>query len=151
MKLAQWVRNRARALFQIYGTRKTKEALLDAEFAAGEWAFLDETSGDIVYSLIGEWARGGSILDLGCGSGITANELKPRAYRKYTGVDMSSVALERAKARSALTHRSDRVHFVQSDVLTYVPTEEFNVILFRESIYYIATNEIISLLMRYAR
>lgn len=151
MKLALWVRNRAWALLQIYGTRRTKKALWDTEFAGGKWACLDETSGDIVYPIIDEWAHGGSILDLGCGSGNTANELRPGAYQSYTGVDISSVALERAKARCTSNDRFDMVRFVQSDVLTYIPTEEFNVILFRESIYYIATNKIRSLLMRYAK
>ena len=142
MKLAQQARSRARALLQIYGTRRMKEALWDADFAAGKWACLDETPGDVVYSLIDKWAHGGSILDLGCGSGNTANELRPGAFRKYIGVDISSIALEKAKARSASTGRSEKVHFVHSDISTYVPTEEFNVILFRESIYYIAGNRI---------
>lgn len=151
MKLAQRVRNKVEALLQIYGSRKTKEALWDNEFAEGKWAFLDETSGDFVYSFIDKWAYGGSILDLGCGSGNTANELTLGAYKKYTGVDISSIAIERARARSVSNARSHKVHFVQSDILTFVPDEEFNVILFRESIYYIATNKIRSLLMRYAQ
>jgi SAM-dependent methyltransferase len=151
MKLAQRVQNEVRALLRIFGPGKIKEALWDREFADGEWAFLDETSHDFVYTIIEKWACGGSILDLGCGSGNTANELGPGAYKNYTGVDISSIAIERARARSASSARSHKIHFVHSDVLTYVPAGEFDVILFRESIYYTATNKIRPLLLRYAK
>ncbi len=151
MTLFQRVQNKAGFLIQIFGTRKTKKALWDHEFAREKWACLDETSGDFVYSFIEEWAHGGSILDLGCGPGNTANELRPGAFEEYTGVDISSNAIERATARSAANAQSHKVHLVQSDILTYEPTEEFNVILFRESIYYVAMNKIRSLLMRYAK
>jgi SAM-dependent methyltransferase len=151
MRLVQRVRNNVRAWLQTFGTQKTKKALWDNEFAEGKWSFLDETSGDFIYSFVEKWAHGGSILDLGCGSGNTANELSPGAYKKYTGVDISSIAIERATTRSACNARSHKANFVQSDIVTYVPTEEFNVILFRESIYYIATNKIQSLLIRYAK
>ncbi|MGD0155823.1 MAG: class I SAM-dependent methyltransferase [Terracidiphilus sp.] len=151
MTLSQRVQNKARFLIQIFGARKTKEALWDHEFARGKWARLDETSGDFVYSFIEEWAHGGSILDLGCGPGNTASELRPETFEKYIGVDISSIAIERATARSAANAQSQKVHFVQSDILTYEPTEEFNVILFRESICYVAMNKIRSLLMRYAK
>jgi SAM-dependent methyltransferase len=150
MMLLQRVRDKARALLQIYGTGKTKQALWNAEFAKGHWACLDETSGDIVYSVIDKWAHGGSILDLGCGSGNTANELQPDTFRKYTGVDISSIAIDKAITRTSVVSPSRSLHFVQSDVLTYVPAERFDVILFRDSIYYVAANKINTLLLRYA-
>ena len=150
-KAAQRVRDVVLGMLRIHARRKTKEAYWDKAYAEGKWAMLDETSGDIVYSLIEKWAHGGSILDLGCGSGNTANELEPGAYEKYTGVDISSIAIEKALSRSASSDRSDKVRYVQSDILTYVPDEEFDVILFRESIYYIAANKIRPVLMRYAK
>jgi SAM-dependent methyltransferase len=150
MTLLRRVRDKARAFLQIYGTGKAKQALWNTEFAKGHWACLDETSGDIVYSVIDKWAHGGSILDLGCGSGNTANELQPDTFRKYTGVDISSIAIDKAITRTPDLSPSRSLHFVKSDVLTYVPAEKFDVILLRDSIYYVATNKISTLLLRYA-
>lgn len=60
MTLLQRVQDKARALLQIHGTGKIKQALWNTEFAKENWACLDETSGDIVYFVIDKWAHGGS-------------------------------------------------------------------------------------------
>jgi hypothetical protein len=58
-----------------HGPVKVKKALWNMEFSGGKWNFIDETSGDCVYAHLEKHARGGDILDLGCGPGNTANEL----------------------------------------------------------------------------
>jgi SAM-dependent methyltransferase len=140
-----------RAAIQAYGTGKVKQSLWDQEFARGRWACLESTSEDVVYEPISKYAAQGSILDLGCGSGNTGNELDPGAYLKYTGVDISEVALEKARARSRESHRDDRNEYVQSDISRYVPTGRYDVILFRDSIYYIPRRRILSMLRNYSK
>jgi SAM-dependent methyltransferase len=140
-----------RRLIQSYAPGAVKSRLWDAEFANGQWACLDSTPDDCVYVFLDKYADGGSILDLGCGSGNTANELSQTAYLDYTGVDISEVAIEKAKKRSEENGRCDRTRFLKSDVSSYVPAQPFDVILFRDTIYYIPRASIRAMLERYSK
>jgi len=151
MQLAMKVRNKIRACLQAYGPEKIKMRLWDTEFSQGRWDCLDTTPGDCVYSYIEKSANGGSILDLGCGSGSTATELGASTYRDYTGIDISTVAISKARKKTEDRGRADKNRFVQSDVITYTPTQQFDVILFRDSIYYIPRAQIISVFDRYSK
>jgi SAM-dependent methyltransferase len=57
-----------------------KRRLWNREFANGRWNFIENTSGDLIYGYIEKYCRGGSILDLGCGSGNTDCELDGDRY-----------------------------------------------------------------------
>jgi len=81
-----------------YGPSTLKKRLWDAEFEGGKWNFIDDTRGDCVYGYLEKYGRQGSILDLGCGQGNTANELVDSAYRTYVGVDISEAALEKGRS-----------------------------------------------------
>lgn len=151
MGLADRIRNITRKLLQAYGTEKVKSHLWDLEFAHGRWDCLDSTPGDCVYPFIEKYANTGSILDLGCGSGSTGNEVAATAYRNYTGVDISHVATGKAKKRTEENGRADKNGFFQSDVCSYVPTQQFDVILFRDSIYYVPRAKIGPMLDRYSK
>jgi|RhiMetdeSRZDD1v2_1073273.scaffolds.fasta_scaffold56458_5 SAM-dependent methyltransferase len=149
MFLARKVRNFSRSLLQVYGTKRLKRFLWNSEFARGRWNALDSTPGDWIYPFVERYARGGSILDLGCGSGNTATELNPGTYSHYTGVDISDVAIDKARTRTQAHGRADRCRYLQSDIVDYVPTQHFDVILFRESIYYVERGTITPMLQRY--
>jgi methylase of polypeptide subunit release factors len=128
-----------------------KRALWNSEFKGGRWNCLDDTSGDCVYPYVEKYARNGSILDLGCGSGNTGMELDVGAYQQYVGVDISDAAIEQAKRRTEENRRSSKNSYFQSDILSYVPTQQYEVILFREVIYYIATTRVRSMLNEYSK
>ena len=89
------------------------------------------------------------ILDLGCGPGNTATELSS-PYRKYVGVDISEVALEKARKKTEATGRTERNQFVCSDFLSFDPADKFDVILFRESMYHVPIGQITTILDKYA-
>ena len=150
MLLARKVENRLRGLLQVYGTPRIKTRLWDIEFSKGRWDFLDATPGDCVYPHVERYANNGRILDLGCGSGSTANELDATAYHEYTGVDISDVALDKARRRSAENGRAHKHHFVRSDIAGYAPSQQFDVILFRDSIYYVPRPQIEAMLHQYS-
>ena len=82
----------ARGFLLSYGPTKIKKALWDKEFSGDKWNFIDDTASDCVYAHLEKHARGGDILDLGCGPGNTANELAENAYTTYLGVDISESA-----------------------------------------------------------
>ena len=69
-----------RGLIKRYGPSRIKMILWDQEFSGTHWDFIDDTAGDCVYSHLEKQLHGGSILDLGCGPGNTANELAASAY-----------------------------------------------------------------------
>jgi SAM-dependent methyltransferase len=144
-------RSALRALLQAYGTGKVKKRLWDVEFSKGRWDCLDRTAGDCVYPYLEKYANNGRILDLGCGSGSTGNELDTAAYQQYVGVDISDVALAKAQERTEENRRTDRNRYRQSDIFSYVPDQRFDVILFRDSIYYVPRRHIKAMLQRYAQ
>ena len=149
--MIQKVSNLLRALKQRWGPSHVKQRLWNKEFADGRWSKLEVTTGERVYEFIEMRCRGGSILDLGCGSGNTGNELNLQAYEAYTGVDVSDVAVEKAKERSERNGRAGKNRYYQSDIVSYVPKQMYDVILFRESIYYIPMHKIRATLGRYSK
>lgn len=149
MNLIGKLRSGGRRLLQSHATIPIKEMLWNKEFASGRWDHLQNTVGDCVYRYVERWADGGDILDLGCGSGNTGNELDYSSYRSYLGVDISNVAIEIAAARSAANGRDGKNRYVESDITTFVPDKAYSVVLFRESIYYLPGGNIEPLLRRY--
>src|ERR1019366_1801099 len=150
MHLAQKARNVWRGLLQTRGTENVKRSLWNKEFTGGRWISLDNTPGDCVYAYVEKYARNGSILDLGCGSGNTGNELEAKTYRHYTGVEISDVAIEKARRRTEENRRADKNSYFQSDILSYAPTQQYDVILLREVIFYVPRAKIRSVLNRYS-
>jgi SAM-dependent methyltransferase len=140
-----------RSLLKSYGPSIVKKRLWDAEFSGGKWNFIDDTRGDCVYSYLEKYARNGSILDLGCGPGNTANELTTQAYQRYVGVDISEAALQKGRKRSIENGRGEKNLFLQGDFINYEPAQQFDIILFRESMYHVPIGRIKSVLDHYSQ
>jgi SAM-dependent methyltransferase len=134
-----------------YGPTSYKKKLWDKEFSGTKWDFIDDTTGDCIYENLEKYARNGDILDLGCGPGNTANELADSAYRTYVGVDISEAALAKARKRTQECGRAAKNGFACSDFLGYTPTKEFDVILFRESLYHIPFGQVQEILDRFSK
>jgi SAM-dependent methyltransferase len=133
-----------------YGPSVIKKTIWDREYSSGKWTFNDDTAHDCLYPYLEEFARNGSILDIGCGSGNTANELTASVYSTYCGVDISAAALDKARRRSEANGRSHKNTFLRADFLKYVPDGRFDLILFRESLYHVPLGSIKATLDRYA-
>jgi SAM-dependent methyltransferase len=151
MSMINMLKNAIRGAKQRWGSSEMKRRLWNQEFANGHWDFIENTSGDLIYEYIERYCRNGAILDLGCGSGNTGCELKADKYSAYTGVDISDVAIQKASQRSVANHRDNKNHYQQSDITTYTPSHKYDVILFRESIYYIPRQKIRSVLDHYSK
>lgn len=150
MQFIQKIKNVTRGLVQRYGTEAAKRRLWNKEYSAGRWDHL-ELHGDFsVERLVEKFARHGMILDLGCGSGNVSVNLYPEAYSGFTGVDISDVAIAKARQRVQKNGCADKCLFVQSDILTYQPMQRYSVILFGDSIYYIPSPQIAPMLRRYS-
>jgi SAM-dependent methyltransferase len=133
-----------------YGPSNIKRHFWDKEYSEDKWAFADNTVGDCVYAHLERHAANGSILDIGCGSGNTATEMDGTVYQSYLGVDISETALAKAAKRSKECGRGDKNRFECADFLAYVPTEQYDVILFRESMYHVPLHKVKATLDRYS-
>lgn len=122
---------KARGVIQRYGSSGVKRRLWDAEFSSGRWSGLENMEGDCLYPTLEKYSQGKTILDLGCGPGATAAEI--RGYGSYTGVDISAVAIAKAQARNPLCD------FAASDIESYCPQRQYDVIVFADSLYYVAS------------
>src|SRR5690349_20180863 len=134
-----------------YGPSSIKRYLWNREYSGDKWNFAQNSIGDCVYPALEKYAANGSILDLGCGSGNTGNELAIDSYRKYVGVDISETCLAKATTRSKQNGRGEKNVFSYGDFLTFVPDGDFDVILFRESMYHIPIAKIESTLSHYSK
>jgi SAM-dependent methyltransferase len=150
MKILDRTANFVVAALKSYGPSSVKKLLWDNEFSGTKWDFIDNTAGDCVYLNLEKYAKNGSILDLGCGPGNTANELSATAYESYVGVDISEAALAKARKRTAESGREGRNAFLRGDFINFQPSQNFDVILFRESIYHVPMGRIKETLDHYA-
>jgi SAM-dependent methyltransferase len=116
MGLANKIRSLTRRLLQAYGPEKVRRRLWDVEFGRGRWDCLASTPHDCVYAFIEHYVNHGSILDLGCGSGSTANEVAATLYGDYTGVDISGAAIGKAQKGTKENGRADKNRFFRSQV-----------------------------------
>lgn len=138
------------SFLKAYGPTSIKKYFWDKEYSSERWAFAYNTVGDCVYPHLERHTADGSILDIGCGSGNTATEMAETSYRSYLGVDVSEAALAKARRRSEECGRQDKNRFECGDFLTYVPTGQYDVILFRESMYHVPLSKVKETLDRYS-
>jgi 2-polyprenyl-3-methyl-5-hydroxy-6-metoxy-1,4-benzoquinol methylase len=94
--------------------------------------------------LLEKYASGGAILDLGCGIGYLGEFIDDSRFSVYVGVDISDKAIEDAKRKK----ESPNLRYVTGDIETYVPEGWFNVIAFKDSIYYVPFHQLTRVLDR---
>jgi len=134
-----------------FGPTGFKRSLWNKEYSEEKWSFAYNTVGDPVYPYLEKYAMGGSILDIGCGSGNTATELDAAAFESYVGVDISEVALAKAAKRCRESGLENKTRFACSDFFSYSSSGQFDVVLFRESMYHVPIPKIDSLLDKYSK
>jgi 2-polyprenyl-3-methyl-5-hydroxy-6-metoxy-1,4-benzoquinol methylase len=151
MYIVERTKNLVSAFLKSYGPSGIKRVLWDKEFSSTKWDFINDTTGDCVYSHVEAHLNKGSVLDLGCGPGNTANELAFDSYQTYVGVDISEAALDKGRKRTQETGRTGKNNFVSHDFLNYEPSQKFDVILFRESMYHVPMGKITDTLRHYQK
>ncbi len=100
----------------------------------------------LLAALISEAAIQPRVLDIGCGEGVFFDSLRPFAPAAYLGVDVSDLAIAKAKARIA----DHGARFTTGDGARYeAGSERFDAIVFPECIEYLG--DPIALIDHYAR
>lgn len=132
----------ARAIIKRWGSRTLREKVWDSEYRHGDWPPCQDTQPPAVCEYIHRYANNGSVLDLGCGDGIIGAMLDETRYTDYIGVDISQIAIDSAMEASARLGRERRNRYVLADISQYAPPAPVDVILFRQSIYYLTATQI---------
>ena len=146
MKFSVILRNRMHAILKRIGTSKLRKTIWDKEFKEGRWLSGENPERPAICDAISAYLpRGGSLLDLGCSDGIIA--CTQEGVGKYIGVDISEIAIESAKKRKLLGN----CKWVCADISKYDPQFLFDVILFRQSLYYLTKLQIDECLLRYRK
>lgn len=84
-----------------------------------------------IVALIERWKSNAAILEIGCGEGLLQQKLPASAYRRLVGVDLSDVAIERAKQQATA-----QTHYLVADMEVFDPYDTFDVVVFTESLNY---------------
>jgi trans-aconitate methyltransferase len=114
------------------------------EWAAGRWNYLDAVN-PLSVEIVRKYSRNGAIVELGCGSGALAASVGSRFYKSYKGVDISNVAIKRARAR-----RIDRSEF-EIGTMESAPIGPADLIIIQEALFYLESKQQIGLLQKCLR
>jgi 2-polyprenyl-3-methyl-5-hydroxy-6-metoxy-1,4-benzoquinol methylase len=83
----------------------------------------------VIHGYVQQFARDGSVLDVGCSDGILQERI---AYGRYLGIDMFAKSIARASIKA-----DARTRFLQADAETFAPDERFDAIVWNECLYYL--------------
>lgn len=144
-KLITWLKEKTflRKLV-LRNTRLFRRLIWDYEYRSGSWDYIDYPPDERFARIIEGHLQGGSILDLGCGTGKTVLALS--GFGHYTGVDVSRVAIDRG--RKDFRGR-ENVTLVAADIAAFEDDRRYDVVLWSEVIYYFDHEAIIPILTRY--
>jgi trans-aconitate methyltransferase len=112
-----------------FGGEVLRRLSFDEKFRSGDWNFTSESPG--LVNLVEKYAAQGHILALGCGTAAILTTLKSHTFESFLGVDLSPEAILRARK-----HESERVRFEVGNMVKYECLQNYNVILFSDSLYY---------------
>ncbi len=118
----------------------------DNQFKVGLWDCLDSLTEQVRYTyiakLIDDFKPNSEILDIGCGNGTLMKHL---SFANYTGMDISDVAISKAKVLvKDLSIQNTNLHV--SGIFDFKTDKKFDVIVLSEVIYYFNPHKLILLL-----
>ena len=140
-----------RAIVKRWGPTWLKSMVWHQEFKRGQFLHdLKSIGRSRICNDIERYSNNGDILDLGCSDGHVGLGLELEKYNKYIGVDISEIGIREAfeKCRLSGKERSEKNSFHVGDISKYTPSSKFNVIMFKDSLYYINRLNIIKVLKR---
>src|SRR5262245_10627299 len=103
----------------------------DRQFLSGRYDYIRVKDQEIVHR-VEKWARGGKLVELACGGGGLPGAVKPGTFSEYLGIDISSVAIERARAKKIPNCR-----FEVGDLESWPGEKGASMITIEECIFYL--------------
>lgn len=118
---------------------------LEANYQSGKWLFLRNSAQPEMVALVETYAKRGRILDVGCGTGALAAAISPERYFHYHGIDLTKAGIDYAKQRR-LFHAT----FELADIHRFQDLQQYDLIVFEETLYYVNPLKRRTLLRTYA-
>jgi 2-polyprenyl-3-methyl-5-hydroxy-6-metoxy-1,4-benzoquinol methylase len=116
------------------------QATWDREYKTGQWDYLGGRAEMPRYAIIAGYCRfiasTASLLDIGCGNGLLSTWICRDRNHRYVGIDISNAAIRQARER-----RVNQARFEVADAAIFDPGDQFDVIVFNEMLYYMASPE----------
>ena len=103
------------------------------QYRRGFWKYLraPESRNQAITEFIAEHARGGGIVELGCGEGTLICTVDPVVYSSYLGLDISDVAIEEAIERTSRLGLN-KCRFDRMNMEDWVGGRDISVVIFEE-------------------
>ena len=118
-----------------YRPIRISDTFWEQRYTEGKWDRIRAIDELARYSLIVGYThflkKAASILDVGCGEGILCERLCKSHYSRYVGIDVSTVAIDRACVNS-----NEKSKFLVQEIEGFRTDETFDVIIFNECLYY---------------
>jgi SAM-dependent methyltransferase len=130
-------------LIRRFGTWKLRQAAYDARTLSGKWDYSPDDVSPVLVEAILRYAGRGKVALMGCGTGALAAVLDRSGCPCILGIDLSTVAIERATMRG-LAH----ARFEVADIASWDGREKYDAIVFEESLYYLRPKERVPVLTR---
>lgn len=109
----------------------------DEQYGRGRWAFLAGIEELSHYAVVVGYATflkpHPTVLDVGCGAGVLHARFEAVGYERYTGVDISEVAIS-----SLLDSAPAHATFFAADATRFTLPGTYDIVVFNESITYFA-------------
>jgi 2-polyprenyl-3-methyl-5-hydroxy-6-metoxy-1,4-benzoquinol methylase len=99
----------------------------------GLWGLSELARYNMITGYTRHYCKEPRILDLGCGEGVLQKYFSSVDYSRYLGIDVSDVAIEKAKSLE-----NDKTQFQVGDVNYLKTNDNFDVIIYNESLYYLS-------------
>lgn len=122
----------------IYSTKKSDEVSWFQPYPTTSMEFVD------LFKLPVDSA----IIDIGGGDSCLADALLEKNYSKITVLDISANAIDRAKKR--LGEKADKVNWIVSDILEFIPKEKYDFWHDRAAFHFLTSEEKINQYVRIA-
>ena len=106
------------------------------QYRRGRWNCIATGRRSKIVSLVEENARGGRIVELGCGEGTLICGIDPDKYDSYLGIDLSDVAVERA-GRKTRECGLLKCQFEVASMTEWNGGVDISLIIMEESLYYL--------------
>lgn len=117
------------------GDAPLPQAVWDADYERGRWDVMHEPDELPRYDAIAAHLRrlgpGARVLDVGCGDGLLLERARDLELGRYTGVDLSRAAIDRARER-----HGEGVELVVADAESWEPPASFDAVVLNECLYY---------------
>lgn len=121
--------------WQLYDAPLPRE-VWNEDYSDGYWDYMAEAFEAPRYAMIAGYvrvfARGGAVLDVGCGQGILLEHLGVGDVEDYLGFDLSREAVRTARERTG-----EETAFEVADAPSYRPDAPVDAVVFNEVLYYL--------------